>query len=167
MSRAKSKQKSVEPEKPVNPGRHEAQCSICTHPQKDEIEAQFIEWANTTQVAKDYSISRDSIYRHAKAKGLHAERRKNVRAALERIIEKAGDVEVNAAAVVSAVTTYARINAQGQLVERTESVNLNNLFDKMSAAELDSYAREGKLPIWFTDKVAATGVDGGGMTNER
>jgi hypothetical protein len=34
-------------------------------------------------------------------------------------------LEVNAAAVVSAVTAYARINARGELIERTETINLN------------------------------------------
>jgi hypothetical protein len=37
-----------------------------------------------------------------------------VRAALERIIEIAGEVEVNAAGVVSAVSAYARINNRGE-----------------------------------------------------
>lgn len=52
-------------------------------------------------------------------------RRRNIRAALERIIEKAGEVEVNAAAVVSAIGTYARINSRGEFIERSETVNLN------------------------------------------
>lgn len=33
---------------------------------------------------------------------------------LEKIIERAGEVEVNAAAVVSAASAYARINTAGQ-----------------------------------------------------
>jgi hypothetical protein len=51
-----------------------------------------------------------------------------------------------AAAVVSAVGAYARINATGQWVERSEHLDLNQLFDRMTAAELDKYAREGTLP---------------------
>jgi hypothetical protein len=41
----------------------------------------------------------------------------------ERIIESAGEVAVGASAVVSAVTAYAKINANGQWVERTEQVS--------------------------------------------
>jgi hypothetical protein len=37
----------------------------------------------------------------------------NVRAALERIIERVGDTEVTASAVVSAVQALAKINAAG------------------------------------------------------
>jgi len=43
-----------------------------------------------------------------------AKRRRNVRSALERNIEKAGEVESSAAAVVSAVAAYAKMNASGQ-----------------------------------------------------
>jgi hypothetical protein len=82
--------------------------------------------------------------------GLFPKRQRNVRAALEKIIERAGDVEVNATAVVSAVSAYARINAPGQWVERSERVDLNQLFDRMTLAELEQYAREGTLPEWFT-----------------
>jgi hypothetical protein len=80
---------------------------------------------NTTKLAAEYLISRDAIYRHAHALGLMEKRRRNLRAALEKIIEEAGEVKVNAAAVVSAVSALARINSQGQWVERTETVSLN------------------------------------------
>jgi hypothetical protein len=51
---------------------------------------------------------------------------------LEKIIEKAGEVEVTSSAVVAAVQAYSKINAAGQWVERSEHVNLNELFDKMT-----------------------------------
>ena len=88
------------------------------------------------------------------------QRRRNIRAALERIIEKAGEVEVNAAAVVSAASAYARINSRGEWVERTETINLNALFDRMSQAELEVYAKDGVLPSWFTETLGATASDG-------
>ena len=72
-----------------------------------------------------------------------------MRAALEKIIERTGEVEVNATAVVSAVSAYARINAARQWVERSERFDLNQLFDRMTVAELEQYARDGKLPTWF------------------
>jgi hypothetical protein len=37
----------------------------------------------------------------------------------------------------------------GQRVERTETVDLNKLFEKMTSAELESYASKGTLPSWF------------------
>jgi len=50
---------------------------------------------------------------------------------------------------VAAVGAYARINALGQWVERRETLNLNELFDRMTRDELDAYARDGTLPGWF------------------
>ena len=65
--------------------------------------------------------------------------------------------------MVSAVGAYARINATGQWVERSEHLDLNQLFDRMTAAELDEYAREGTLPEWFNSSVeVATGGNGQG-----
>jgi hypothetical protein len=144
-------------EKSVNLGRHQSGCKTCSHPQREEIERDFIAWKSPTVVVKEYGLAdRTSIYRHAHALGLFAKRSRNVRAALERIIERAGEVPVNATAVVQAVATYARINAEGRLVERSERVSLNELFERMSREELETYAREGRLPGWFTAAVGAT-----------
>jgi hypothetical protein len=53
------------------------------------------------------------------------------------------------------------INAAGQWVERSERIDLNQLFDRMSAIELEEYARDGKLPEWFSGTTqSATGGDG-------
>jgi hypothetical protein len=110
-------------------------------------------------------VTRDSIYRHARTVNLMEKRRRNVRAALERIIESAGEVEVNAAAVVSAVATYAKLNGRGELIERTEAVNLNALFERMTLAEPEAYAKNGVLPDWFTQAVNATAVEGQGVSD--
>jgi hypothetical protein len=82
-----------------------------------------------------------------------------VRAAMERIIEKAGEVEVTASAVVGAVQAYSKINAHGQWVDQSQQVNLNELFDQMSMEELEEYAKSGSLPEWFSQTVGATGKD--------
>ena len=147
-------------DKHVNQGRHEAGCKVCAHPEREQIEAEWCAWANTSELAKQYGLSRDSIYRHVAAFNLHERRAKNLRAALERIIEQADGVTVNAAAVVSAIQAYAKINAAGQWVDRTEQLNLNDLFARMSAEDLETYAREGTLPDWFTNIVGATPSDG-------
>ena len=102
---------------------------------------------------------RASVYRHAHALGLFEKRRRNIRAALERIIEKAGEVDVTASAVVSAVQAYAKINAAGEWIDRTETVSMNDLFDRMTAPELEAYAQTGALPGWFRATVGATGGD--------
>jgi hypothetical protein len=48
------------------------------------------------------------------------------------------------------VQAYAKINAAGQWIDRSEQVNMNDLFERMTRAELEAYARDGELPDWFT-----------------
>jgi hypothetical protein len=117
-------------------------------------------WRSPAAIAEEFGLAdRASVYRHAHALGLFPKRQKNVRAALERIIEKAGDVDVTASAVVAAVQAYAKINAAGEWIERTETVSLNQLFDRMSTQELELYAQTGALPEWFRGIVGATDSD--------
>src|SRR5215831_7433972 len=86
---------NAEPKDPaVNQGRHAAECKICTHPQRDEIEKDFLNWQSPASIAKQYGLrNRSSVYRHAHAMGPLVKRQRNVRAALEKIIERAGEVE--------------------------------------------------------------------------
>ena len=153
------KQTRKDRENPVSRGRHEHQCRVCAHAMRADIEDEFVNWVSPARIAKKYGVSRDGVYRHARVFGLMGQRRRNIRAALERIIEKAGEVDVNAAAVVSAASAYARINSRGEWVERTETVNLNALFELMSEAELEAYAKDKVLPSWFTETLGATTSD--------
>jgi hypothetical protein len=133
---------------------------VCAHPQREEIEAAFIGWRSPAAIAEEYGLAdRTSVYRHAHALGLFPKRQKNIRAALERIIERAECVDVTAGAVVSAVQAYAKINSAGEWIDRTETVSLNQLFDRMSSRELEDYAQTGTLPEWFRATVGATGED--------
>ena len=133
--------------------RHEVQCSVCRHPERATIEKEWTCWGNTSRLAKEYGLSRDSLYRHAHTVGLFGKRQRNIRAALERIIERSEDVDVTASAIVSAIQAYAKINANGQWIDRVEGVSLNELFDRMTKEELETYAREGTLPDWFSSVV--------------
>ena len=155
-------QRESESARSVSQGRHEARCLICAHQDRDAIEQSFVAWVSPAKIAEEHGVSRDGVYRHAHALGLMEKRRRNVRAALERIIEKAGEVDVNAASVVSAVSAYARINSRGEWVERAETVNLTELFQRMTSSELEAYAKTGTLPDWFQAPTSATPNDGDG-----
>jgi hypothetical protein len=152
---APARHKTTEPPQ-VNKGRHEAQCSICKHAEREEIEQQFLTWRSPDKIAETFKVCRDSIYRHARAFYLLEPRRRNVRFALERIIERAGDVEVNANAVVSAVATYSKLKASGHWIDRRETIDLNDMFARMPEDEMRRYASNGELPAWFTSVVGAT-----------
>jgi hypothetical protein len=65
-------------ERSVSLGRHQSQCSICSHPQREEIEEEWINWGCTTLLADRYRVSRYSIYRHMRALDLSKERQKKV-----------------------------------------------------------------------------------------
>jgi hypothetical protein len=144
----------------ISLGRHKTNCKVCAHEQREEIEARFVGWQSPATIAREYKLAdRSSIYRHAHALGLLEKRKRNVQAALECIIERANEVEVTAPAVVAAVQAYAKINARGQWIDRTEHVNLNDWFERMTQDELEAYAREGKLPTWFTQTAVATLMD--------
>jgi hypothetical protein len=164
MRKATTKRKAKPATKQTSQERHARDCKICNHKNREAIEHEFISWGDVTQLAKTQGLSRNSIYRHAEMMGLYEKRRRNVRAALERIIEKAASVDVTAAAVVSAIQAYAKINANGEWVDRVEHVDLKAVFDRMSREELDIYAREGKLPPWVNEFVGATHVEAGEET---
>jgi hypothetical protein len=126
-----------------------------------------VNWASADRITKAYGgVGRDSVYRHARALNLFRKRQRNVRAALEKIIEHAGEVDVNAAAVVSAIAAYARINGRGEWVDRAETVNLNDLFERMTGPEMEAYASDGVLPSWFEATVGATASDSERESNE-
>ena len=140
-----------------NLGRHESGCKVCAHPQREEIEHEFVGWKSPAAIATEYKLrNRSTIYRHAHAFNLFAKRSRNLRAALERLVERVDDTAVSAGAIVQAVTTLARLNSQGQLIERDERINMNDLFARMSIEELEAYAKDGKLPPWFKLAVGAT-----------
>jgi len=65
-------------------------------------------------------------------------------------------VPVNAGAVVSAVACYSKLNGQGQWIDRRETLDLNDMFSRMTQDEMNRYASKGELPEWFT---AATDAD--------
>ena len=141
-------------------GRHEYSCRVCAHPKRDDIEREFVGWQSPAKIAAAHHIAdRASIYRHAHARDLFSKRGRNLCAALDRIIERIDDVQVNGSAVMQAIIAHARINAQGQLVERTEQViSMHGLFARMTREELDAYAKDGTLPNWFREELAATGA---------
>lgn len=96
---------------------HERHCKICSHRDRAEIEADFIEWADPRDIVREYNISRASIYRHARAVGLFACRSRNLRFALGRLIESVDSVHPTPDSIVRAIHAFARINDEGQWVE--------------------------------------------------
>jgi hypothetical protein len=59
----------------------------------------------------------------------------------QKIIERAGEVDVTAPAVVAAVQAYSTINTGGQWIDRSEHVELNDLFEKKSKSGVQPVPR--------------------------
>ncbi len=136
-----------------DPQKHSRDCSICRRRDRDEIEREFVEWRPIAAIAKARKISRTSLYRHIHAKGLFEKRSRNVKAVLERVIENGRDAHVTAAALISAVTAYAKINSEtGEWIDKIEDVNARRnieKFDKFTQGDLLKYAQTGELPEWW------------------
>ncbi len=96
---------------------HERLCLVCRNPLREAIEEEFIHWHSVRDIAENYQIHARAIYRHARAVNLYDKRHRNLRFALEHIIQRAQDVRVvTADSVIRAVHAFARINRDGQWV---------------------------------------------------
>jgi hypothetical protein len=144
----------------VSNRRHQRACSVCAHEKREDIEAAFIGWRSSAAIAEEFGLAdRASVYHPAHAFGLFPKRQRNIRAALEWILEKAGEVDVTGSALVAAVQAFSKINAAAEWIDRTETTSMNDLLDRMSTQELEAYAQTGALPEWFKTRLDTTESD--------
>ena len=139
--------------------RHARKCGICHHPNREEIEEGFLSWRPAEALARTFNVrgGRDAIYRHAHALDLFEARRKNMREAVELIIEFAALSQPKARDVLDAVRLHARISAQGELAEMAPSQHIlitrradqpNSPGELQDAAEADTqFARPGPQSV--------------------
>ena len=104
--------------------RHQRKCEICHHPDREAIEEEFIHWHEPYTISRRYSVSKQSIYRHAHATGLIAHRRENTRSILERILEQAAhpQTRVTGQTVINALRAYTCLTDDGRWVEPPSQV---------------------------------------------
>jgi hypothetical protein len=133
--------------------RHERDCRVCAHPDREEIECEFFEWKPLAVIAKERKISRPSLYRHVRALHLFERRDRNIKSALASFIERGFRVRVTASSFVTAVQAYSKINLEGAWIDKTDDVSRSQapgLFDRMTRGEMLRYAESGELPSWWT-----------------
>jgi hypothetical protein len=109
-----------DPSLPPDFNRHARRCCICSHPDRDAIEGEFIRWDCPRRIAKDYQIAdRASFYRHAHATGLYARRRREFARVLENILEcvEHSTLEETADVIIRASRVYAHLDENGNWVE--------------------------------------------------
>ena len=141
----------------TNLKRHSRDCRICRHPSRGAIDRAFVSWESPSQIAKTYNLQRSTIYLHAAALGLTAERTANVKTALANFIERCSRVRPSAAAFVTACVALSKMNDAGKTIERVDvSSSLTAQLEGFTRGELETFAREGILPDWYKAAPSAT-----------
>ena len=106
--------------------RHSRRCSVCSHRDRDAIEADFVRWRSPETIANTYGIvDRASIYRHAHATGLFARRKRETCRVLENILECVETCPPTMIdTIIRAARAYAHMDEQGRWFEppRTQHV---------------------------------------------
>ena len=114
--RAAARRISRTPEKSA--ARHARKCTICNHPEREAIEEEFLHWHHPDGIAAAYELgSERAVYRHAHAVGIYEQRRVNLCAALDHIVENAENASVTADSVIRAIRAYSRLTPKGQWIE--------------------------------------------------
>jgi hypothetical protein len=101
--------------------RHQSQCSVCSHPQRQEIEDAWLDWGSTTLLAEKYGLSRDCIYRHVHALSLFRERQNRINRLYEKVLERLDTVKFSGSDLVKVLKEYTA------LCEREEAKQETNL----------------------------------------
>jgi hypothetical protein len=104
---------------PPDFSRHARRCSVCSHPDRDAIEGDFIRWRSPELIARDYKIpDRSSIYRHAHSTGLFAWRKQELGRVLEGILEASEHLPLESAdVIIRAARIYSHLDEHGNWFE--------------------------------------------------
>jgi hypothetical protein len=100
---------------PPDFARHARKCVVCSHPNRDAIEGDFIRWRTPELIAREYRIADRSInYRHVRSTGLYAWRRCELGRVLEGILESAEHVPLPSADIITrAARIYSHLDEHG------------------------------------------------------
>lgn len=119
-------------EKSKNPSRaalsrHKRKCTICQHPQRDQIEQEFLQWRSPRTIAAFYKLTERAVYRHAHARRLFERRGNNLRFSLYHILEQAEHVPATPNSIIEAVRVFAHITDDGRWVNPPRHVIIEHV----------------------------------------
>jgi len=108
---------------PPDSERHSRLCSICSHPDRDAIEGDFVRWRKPREIIDDYRLSsRSAFYRHVHATGLFQRRRFELARVLETRLEEADDCPLEQFDIITrAARVYAHLDDNGRWFEPTRT----------------------------------------------
>jgi hypothetical protein len=107
--------------------RHRRKCKICRHPNRDEIERDYLQWRTSRDIARSFGITDHTvIFRHAWATGLYERRQRIIAYALHPLLEQSEDIFIKATpnTIISAVQTYSQINNEGRRIRSKPVTNI-------------------------------------------
>jgi hypothetical protein len=107
------------PSPPPDLARHARKCAVCSHPDRDAIEGDFVRWAALERIAERYKISdRSTLYRHAHATGLFVRRKQELGRVLESILEASETCTLDTAdLIIRAARLYTHLDDYGRWFE--------------------------------------------------
>ena len=136
--------------------RHQAQCSICRSPYREEFEESFVNWSGPTDWRNFFDFGRDSVYRHAHRCGLFERRRENLSMALEKIVERMDWTVLTGSNGIAAIKLLLELEEKKRKKGEADPTN-SRAFAKFKAAKAeDSSVQEGAR----SDVVAAQETTG-------
>src|SRR5579864_8383257 len=113
--------------------RHGRRCIICHHPEREDIEEEFVHWRSPTRLAHDYKLGDyRTIYRHARAAGLLLQRRERLHSALDAFVESVDDVTFTGDTILRAMRAYSCIDSHGRWTEIPTQVQFSTSTDPHS-----------------------------------
>jgi hypothetical protein len=127
---------------------HSRKCAICNHPERADLQEDFVSWRNADLIQKDYDLPNfRRMYTHARATGLYQRHRDNLRFAAELLIEHADQAKPSPDTILRAIQICARLDAKGEWVEPAKQVIFSSSVNKAAPArEPQALAREAKSP---------------------
>jgi len=143
----------------VNLGRHQSQCSICSHPNREQWEHDYLLWISVSSSLFRSGISRYSWYRHVHALGLDQKRRANLLLPLERYVECGDSAPLTGATFLKALQLLMELTGAGREV-KSDGLSPKEMLERMSQEEREAFAKDGSLPSWISGETDATPGDG-------
>src|SRR6185437_5793463 len=115
---------------------HSSQCTICNHPEREDIDRAILHWHSPTAIAYEFDLpDRRIIYRHAQALGLFRLRAEQSRHALGFLIEQAQSIVPSADALIRAVRALSCIDDHGHWHEPRKEVVITHRYEEVSVPD--------------------------------
>ncbi len=99
---------------------HIKNCTVCKLYKCKEIEDKYLRWVSPYDLADDYPVSKDAIYRHVRAFGLDTKRDKNHDKLLGAIIERGFKSNLKIGDHVTLRAVELRMKKRKELTDKVE-----------------------------------------------